>query len=279
MMFAYIEGMLEPEEKKIFELHLQGCNSCREELQKTKKLVDMLKEIRFRPNMVTEDCKNYDVVGYAFDELTPEERETTAMHIAKCDHCLFEVIDLKAIKKNDVDVDNSQAQTPDAIKANLYGNWINHNIIEFISDSVDLKLPLAAGPAGFKKTRKVGNRYMISISPKNGEISLMKEDACHSVLKPVRDIINGHYFYYKIFGLVKDLKQCELLSGKERFLPITIKLPTRDLSALYIFISQREDVIQQITLDWMLNVAKGTLQQPINEVIYIYAKICWEVMK
>lgn len=127
LIFAYLDDALNPKGKKSLEEHLKECEDCRRVYDKSKELLVLLKETEFNPDTVAKECLDTeDLASYAFDEIKETEKANMEKHIFSCDHCLYEIINLRAYEES----------IPDEL---VYTPLINTDLQEAIPDVVPFK--------------------------------------------------------------------------------------------------------------------------------------------
>lgn len=283
LIFTYLEDALAPEEKTKLECHLKDCKDCQRVYDKSKALLEMLEEIKFNPWIVTEECLDIeDLASYAFGEMADKEKEKVDKHILSCDHCLYEIINLRAAEES-IPEEPVCKPLPDSMLIDYYSNALKMNLQEIIPDSYSLPLRKAACATApllsIRKASEVTNLhenigiYEICLTSKSGETALLEEGTCSPELLPIRNKLLGKLFHYKVFGVIKDEIIKELKSGSQKYPPIKIKLPDNNPMSLVVFVSHEKIALEKINKDLLLNIYAGKPCEPLNDVICIFVTI------
>ncbi len=271
-IFAYIEDALEISKKEEFKKHIGNCTTCKEEYTKSKEVLDALKSIKSNTRKITQNCFDIDIARYAFNEMSGDEEEKARNHIITCNHCLGEVIAMRA----------SDTAVSDEKECSVVSNSKNffYALYEYVktalSINVHLELIPSSGTTSATKTREVVSTYNIKLPLKEGKILLFEDESCPDILKPVKGAIDGELFYYTCFLILDDKKIEELPSAvqkKEQWLPIEIALPNNNLQYLAVLLSQKRDTLKKINKDLFMNALNSKAKEPIEDVICVFVEV------
>ncbi|MBX7219853.1 MAG: zf-HC2 domain-containing protein [Blastocatellia bacterium] len=112
-LVSYLYGELTPSERRSFDLHLKECTSCRKEAEDLSLVRTAMQEewqLEPSPSLVdvaaitgaatpARGCdRQEDLVGYLYDEATPEERKSFNLHLDECGVCRAELKAFKGVR-------------------------------------------------------------------------------------------------------------------------------------------------------------------------------------
>lgn len=231
----------------------------------------------------TPECPSYEtLISYAFNDLTFKEELALEKHIDSCDYCLNEIITLryaedaipeepvfKPIPSESETVDKKIVEWSRLIEA-----WLAKKIENILKRGLFVPPQwTAVTTAGDSTVQEDSLRsfYILTVTPENGQITILKRPQDEeNELKPLCKSIYRETFYYKIYGVYGEKDIMEILSGKDEYLPLKVKISDPDI--LIVFIGKNKDNLDNNSTN-LINIIKEDKYQEIKDIVCLLVKI------
>lgn len=317
-LMEYVEGCLEIEDAIKLEEHLESCEDCNREINHIK---DFNKFLSNERSLCDDQCVNVGVLSpevlgkYVLDEasMKKDEREMVENHLSLCNHCLNDVICMRAAAV-DIPVDHVFKPLPESIKDKLkyhyckeettdvspevvvrlndyfnkVGNKLSDLIAAFVSPGSFVPAISMGGNDDKKQVsnEEVATIYKIVRFPDyENKITLLndpnKSDSADE-LKPLSERINHKRFFYSLFYLYFDdcneeIKKIEaiVICDSKRSIPLKVKRP-EDTNHLLVCIWDKKEELKSKTdalLDLLLSKSTDKVENKIDNLICLLVEV------
>lgn len=273
LLLPYYFNGLEAKEREIVEKHLEECKECRIELELRKELAEVLTGKTFEID--SEHCLDTETLArYAFNEMIEDEMADAEEHFDECVFCRSEATLLRETQQ---EIYDTPVYEPIIECKIINFNALKLNIQNNMQDNISWRSKKTAyaqtQPKPELKSELVLAKHEINIAPVNGEIVLVGQGSEHEKLLKKLDTIDERQFFYKIFCINKDGGVDEKCRTTDEKRLDGIKLKDAGFSFLLVFISQKQDFLEKIGKDLLLNIYAGKPCEPLKDVVCIFVTI------